>query len=50
MTIWHWVAGLVVLVLLTGTKGAVRGGIVVLLVTFAVARVAYVVINTGQLP
>lgn len=50
MTIWHWLAGLVVIILLTATTGAKRGGIIVLLLTFAVARIVYVVLTSGQLP
>lgn len=50
MSVWHWVAGIGVIILLTATKGAVRGGIVILLITFAAARIAYVVATTGQLP
>lgn len=45
MSIWHWVAGIGVIILLTGTKGAVRGGIMVLLVTFFVARLAYLALT-----
>lgn len=45
MSIWHWVAGIGVIIMLTGTKGAVRGGIVVLLVTLLVARLAYLVLT-----
>lgn len=41
LTIWHLLAGLAVLALLCGTRGAVRGGILVLLVTFFVARLVY---------
>lgn len=50
LSIWHWLAGLLVLILLVKTKGSVRGGILVLLLTFAVARVAYVIVTQGQLP
>lgn len=48
MTIWHWLAGLAVLILLTRTRGAARGGIVILLVTFGVARVLYLLATTGH--
>lgn len=50
MTIWHWLAGLVVIILLCGTKGAVRGGILILLVTFFVARLLYVWATSGGTP
>lgn len=50
MTVWHWLAGLVVIILLVSTKGVVRGGIMILLVTFFVARLAYVALTRGQLP
>lgn len=42
LSIWTWLAGLLAVVLLTSTKGAARGGVVVLLLTLLVARVAYV--------
>ena len=41
LTVWHWLAGLVVLILLCSTKGQVRGGIMILLLTFFVARLIY---------
>ena len=41
LTTWHWLAGLAVLILLCGTKGAVRGGILILLLTLFVARLLY---------
>lgn len=50
MTIWHWLAGLVVIILLCGTKDAVRGGILILLVTFFVARLLYVWATSGGTP
>ncbi len=48
MSVWTWLMGLLALVLLTGTKGAVRGGIVVLLLTLLTARVAYLWMSGGQ--
>lgn len=50
LSVWHWVAGLAVIILLCGTKGKVRGGIVVLLLTFFVARVAYLWVTKERLP
>lgn len=41
LSVWHWVAAGVLLALLCGTRGAVRGGILILAVTFAVARLLY---------
>jgi hypothetical protein len=50
VSIWHWVAGIGVIILLTATKGAVRGGIMILLITFFVARLAYVLLTRETLP
>lgn len=50
VTVWHWLAGLGVVVLLCGTKGAVRGGILVLLLTFFVARLLYLWVVGEQWP
>lgn len=51
MSIWLWVAGIGAIILLTGTRGgAVRGGIVILLLTLLVARVAYVLLTRETLP
>lgn len=46
LSVWHWVAGLGVLALLCATRGAVRGGILVLLLTFLVARLVYLAVTT----
>lgn len=42
MSLWHWVGGAVALLLLCGTRGAVRGGIIILLLTLLTARLLYV--------
>lgn len=50
MTVWHWIAALVILILLCGTRNSVRGGILVLLLTFFIARVAYLYVTKEMLP
>jgi uncharacterized MAPEG superfamily protein len=46
LSVWHWVAAVGLLALLCGTKGAVRGGVVVLAVTFFAARLLYLAVTT----
>jgi hypothetical protein len=46
VSLWTWIAGIGVIILLAGTRGAVRGGIFILLLTLLVARVAYLYVNT----
>ena len=48
MTIWHWLAALVVVILFCGTRGAARGGIVILTLVFFVGRVVYLWSISGQ--
>jgi hypothetical protein len=48
LTFWHWVAAGVLLLLLCGTRGAVRGGILILAVTFFTARVLYLWATSGN--
>lgn len=48
LTIWHWIAGAALLLLLCGTKGAVRGGILILAITFFAARVLYLWATSGS--
>lgn len=48
MTIWHWIAALAVVVLFCATKGAVRGGIVILTMTFFTARILYLWVTSGS--
>lgn len=46
MSVWVWVAGLLALVILLRTKGTVRGGVMVILLTLLVARLLYVWLST----
>lgn len=48
MTIWHVLAAVVVIALFCGTKGAVRGGIVMLVFTFFMARTVYLWATSGS--
>lgn len=50
MTIWHWLAAIALVIVFTRTKGAVRGGLVILTITFFVARVAYLWLTKERLP
>ena len=50
MSIWIWIGALILLVLLCGTRGKARGGIMVLALTFFVARVLYLWATKESLP